>query len=167
MNPFISLGLVISIVGVTSDNLTTLHLPTDKSGKRFESNSFFERIYEKWGYKAWVCIEILLIIFFELTDLLIINQLFFSVLYGTFRGVAAIRNFKIIDDYQIYGINAFRRDKERRRQYLFCFVASVIVLFLVFLITFLSAVNLFLFLFIEGFSFGVSLAFFRIFQLTK
>jgi hypothetical protein len=117
LSPLVSLGIVASIVGVASDFLTTINLPSDDSGRKFESNASFMRICEKWGYKAWIGIEILIIIFLELIDLIILNQLFFGVFYGAFRGVAAIRNFKIINDYQKVGINAFRKDAVRRKKY--------------------------------------------------
>jgi len=161
------LGIVVLFVGVVSDILTTSKLPNDDTGKKFESNTNFMKICERWGFKAWIGMEIFIIIVLEVIDLIFLKlPSFFSIAYGAFRVVAATRNFKIINDYQKVGIAAFRKDNERRRQYFAYFLICIVAFVVIPVIAYMFKVNLFLTLSIEGLILGMGVAFFRIYHLT-
>jgi hypothetical protein len=177
LNSLIFLGIVVSIVGVTSDNLTTNEFIKD-IGKESESNANFTKIRERWGYKAWIGIEAIIVVGFGICDL-ILNELFFSIAYGVFRGLAATHNFQIIGEYRTIGIDAFRENSKRRRQlfqrvspinrykmrlqYFACFFICIVALMLIFLIAYESIfqVDLFLTFLVAGLIFGIGGFFFR------
>jgi uncharacterized membrane protein (DUF485 family) len=171
------LGIVVSIVGVTSDNLTTNKLIEDL-GEEFESNANFKKIRKRCGYKAWISIEALIVVFLELIDLILLNKLFFSIAYGVFRGLAASHNLQIIGEYRIIGTDVFRQNSEKRRQlfqgvspsnrykmrsqYFACFFMCIVALMLIFLIAYESMfqVDLFVTFLVAGLIFGIGGFFF-------
>jgi hypothetical protein len=162
-------SIIISIIGVISDNLTTRKFIGD-IGIEFESNVNYIKICEKWGYKTWVVIEAIIVAAFGVGDF-ISNVLFLGIFYGLCRGLIAANNFQIISEYRAIGIAAFRKKSEMQRtllqnvsqvnrykmrlHYFVCFFICVILFSLISSIGTFQGVGLFLLSTVEGLIFGM------------
>jgi hypothetical protein len=166
LNPAIlSASIFASFVGFLSDYISTKKM-INVIGKEAESNTYFLSIQErKHGKIIWIATEISFIIFFGLFDFTL-NILFLGMLYGFYRGLAAIRNAKITNDYRRINLDAYRKDNEKRSKYLACFVVCVVISPLMFVIFSILGQDLLLILPIEGLILGIGFAFFRMYRLT-
>jgi hypothetical protein len=157
-------SVTASIFGVLLDNLSTKKM-TIIMGKDAESNEFFRCIVEKYGYVGWSIIEALFCVFFVGLDLAF-KIIFLGILYGSYRSLAGIRNFRITFDYQRIGLDAYKKDYEKRKGYLMCVFVCIIASVLIFVTFYTSGLNLFIILPIEGLILGIGFAIFRMYRLA-
>lgn len=181
--PIFLASIVFSSLGVGFDNLTTMIFINDL-GIEFESNPRLRMVRERWGHKAWLGIEAIIIIVLALIDLQL-SLLFLGAVWGMCRCLAATYNFQIISEYRAIGIGAFRENIRRRRQlfqgvsrinrckmrlqYFVCSVSCFIVFTMVLFIgayELESPIVLFLTVLVESLVLGMGIFFLRIWMIN-
>jgi hypothetical protein len=115
--------MMISALGVTLDALTTKTFIGDL-GIEYEGNKFAKRVFNKWGFKVWLClIEPPPVILLALVDSML-GVLFCGVTWGVARGLIAARNCQVITLYRIVGVENFKAEQDRNRKLLIGFSST-------------------------------------------
>ncbi len=107
------LSLILSSIGVSLDLYSTSVFMKDL-GIEFEWNKRVKFVVSRFGFMTWIFIEAIVIIIFGILDLIMSSIISFGLIWFFARGLVATRNFQIITEYKMIGIDLFKKNVKSR-----------------------------------------------------
>ena len=107
------LSLILSSIGVSLDLYSTSVFMKDL-GIEFEWNKRVKFVISRFGFMTWIFIEAIVIVIFGILDLILSSIISFGLTWLFARGLVATRNFRIITEYRMIGIDLFKKNVKSR-----------------------------------------------------